>query len=259
MSDKKKWYAVFFSRKPFAYGFLFTSWAECEKLVKGRSEVRYKKFSDEQSAKDYLNDFYSAQNLENRSVIENGFGKNLPDEIKTWSSHLVDLDNLKKDKKNIQIDQDLIEIYVDGSHLADHQRHCAWGFAAIQNDKLKAEDYGVTEEESKSRNIVGEVHAALNAMKWFYQYKEQHPLKKNLKGCILHDYTGIAKWATDAWKTKQPISVWYQYETKKIIDKSISFKKVEAHCGNKWNEYVDEKTRSFLKDFIKKQKSKNIY
>ena len=251
MSDKKKWYAVFLPSKQFVYGFLLTSWGECESLVKGRSQVRFKKFSEEQNAKDYLKDHFSKQNL------KSGSDENLSDEIKPWSKYLVNLENLKSSQTATKSNKNILEIYVDGSHLDDHPGFCGWGFAVIQNDKLKAEDYGVTQEDSQSRNIVGEAHAALNGMKWFYQYKKQNASEKNLKGCIFYDYAGIAKWAKDEWKTKQSISVWYQYEVKKIIDDSLSFKKVQAHSGNKWNEYVDKKTRSFLMDFVRKQKSKS--
>lgn len=125
---------------------------------------------------------------------------------------------------------DGIRVFVDGSFSPDFPKS-GWAFVVTENDVEIARGSGITAFDAESRNIDGEVMAAFQAMRW---------LDSNDKtGTICHDYEGIARWAKGEWQAKSNIAKRYVAAAQPYLHR-VSFEKVEAHTGVKWNELVDK-------------------
>ena len=129
-----------------------------------------------------------------------------------------------------------IRIYVDGSFTPTFAK-AGWSFVVTEGDKELARGFGITAFDAESRNIDGEVMASYQAMKW---------LDANDKtGTICHDYEGIARWARGEWKAKSSIASQYVNAIKPYLHR-VSFEKVAAHTGVKWNELADELAKTAI-------------
>lgn len=125
---------------------------------------------------------------------------------------------------------DGIRVFVDGSFSPNFPKS-GWAFVVTENDKEIARGSGITAFDAESRNIDGEVMASFQAMRW---------LDANDKtGTICHDYEGIARWAKGEWQAKSNIAKRYVAAAQPYLHR-VSFEKVEAHTGVKWNELVDK-------------------
>ena len=135
-----------------------------------------------------------------------------------------------------------LRVFVDGSFSPDFPKS-GWAFVVTENDKELARGSGITAFDAESRNIDGEVMASYQAMRW---------LDANDKsGVICHDYEGIARWAKAEWQAKSNIAKRYVAAVQPYLHR-VSFEKVEAHTGVKWNELVDQ----LAKDAIARAKKK---
>ena len=130
-----------------------------------------------------------------------------------------------------------VRIYVDGS-FTPHFAKAGWSFVVTEGDKEVARGHGITAFDAESRNIDGEVMASFQAMKW---------LEANDRtGTICHDYEGIARWARGEWKAKSSIAQQYVRACQPYL-KRVTFEKVAAHTGVKWNELADELAKGSIK------------
>jgi ribonuclease HI len=131
--------------------------------------------------------------------------------------------------------KDVVYAYVDGSYtskaMIDGFFVSGWGFVIVRNDEILHEEYGAVADRYASRNITGELRAAMCAIIW-----ARH---NHTPVIVVHDYAGIANWALGYWKPKSRVAMEY-YDTIKIYLKNISFEKVRGHQGVKWNEYADK-------------------
>ncbi len=135
-----------------------------------------------------------------------------------------------------------LRVFVDGSFSPDFPKS-GWAFVVTENDVEIARGSGITAFDAESRNIDGEVMASYQAMRW---------LDLNDKtGTICHDYEGIARWAKGEWQAKSNIAKRYVAAAKPYLHR-VSFEKVAAHTGVKWNELVDQ----LAKDAIARAKKK---
>jgi len=196
---KKKIYAV---KKGKTTG-IFRTWAECSSAVKGYSGAQYKGFCTMDEAEQYL------------------YGKkaNVPE-------------NKKENEEDCQEGQ--VVAYVDGSFDDEAGRY---GFGCVillpNGEIVRKSGNGNDPDAMFSRNVAGEILGAVCAVKWCASNGY-----KTLKIC--YDYMGIEMWATGEWKAKKKLTMEYaglMEEYRKKID--ISFRKIVAHTGDKYNEEAD--------------------
>lgn len=141
-------------------------------------------------------------------------------------------------------DDTVVKAYVDGSY--DHSIRMYAGGAVIL---FKEEEHHISEsnnieEMAAMRNVAGELLGAVRAMEWFDEHLNETGAKKLV---IYHDYEGIAKWATGAWKAKKKGTQEYVEIFQSFQEKfPIEFVKVAAHTGDKYNEIADQLAKKAL-------------
>lgn len=129
-----------------------------------------------------------------------------------------------------------LKVYCDGSYLPKYPKYSGWGYYILDDDDVLHYDCGKVECES--RNIDGECHAVVSALKHIYRNYED---VKNIS--VYYDYIGIQKWADGEWKTNKNVSINYKKNIDKIKKRlnntNIIWIKVKSHSGNTWNDAVD--------------------
>ena len=171
---------------------IYQSWDSCLKEVKGYSGAIYKSFKSLEEAKAFLND----------------------------------------EDKNIEIGENSVIAYVDGSY---NQKAKVYGSGVVyitENDQLELMK-SYDDAYRIHRNVAGEVKASEIAIEKAIEDKKEHII-------IYHDYQGIESWASGAWKTNNDLTKSY----KKFIDQAkksikISFVKVKGHSNDKLNDRAD--------------------
>lgn len=133
--------------------------------------------------------------------------------------------------------------YIDGSFDEKIGKY-AFGCIIItpNGEVIRESGNGDNPDSIALRNVTGEMLGAMFAVKWCE--KNGYPSIK-----ICYDYTGIEMWATGEWKAKNTL-------TKKYVDfmkehgrkLNISFDKIAAHTGNKYNEEADKLAKAALVD-----------
>lgn len=120
--------------------------------------------------------------------------------------------------------------YTDGSF---NRSRNTYGYAAvlIGPDKKEYAYSASGSSQSKYWNVAGEIEAAKLAVE-----KAKELGAEQLTIC--HDYEGVGKWPTGAWKAKNPYTKEYVRYIKKC-DLKITFRHVKGHSGNKYNEMAD--------------------
>lgn len=198
---KTKYYAV-------ANGYtkgIFLTWSQCEASVKGFPNAKYKSFSNLSDAEKYLINYIEEND---KNVCE---------------------DNEVKDPFCSDICA-----YVDGSYNSNKKAYGS-GVVIIKDEEVIKEMsiIGNNSSWAEMRNVAGEIKAAILAM--------NYAASKGYKSItIFYDYQGIESWATGEWKAKKECTKSYKEyfdEISKIID--VSFIKVKAHSGDKYNNMAD--------------------
>ena len=128
-------------------------------------------------------------------------------------------------------------VYVDGSFV---KAGAGWGWVAVDSaGKTVAEASGAL-REAPSRNIDGELSAALGGLMWWrYQGSMWWP-----RVVVCHDYTGIREWAAGSWAAKSAAATRYveALEAAQIrgqIGSAVFFRHVKGHSGDRWNDWAD--------------------
>ncbi|MDB5050960.1 MAG: rhnA [Fibrobacteres bacterium] len=136
-----------------------------------------------------------------------------------------------------------ILIYVDGSYIHQRCKRAGWAWIAIRDGQVIAKESGVTEKDALSRNIDGELEAAIKAMEWAHHHGH--------KAVIHHDYSGISMWASGAWKVKAEVSKDY-VERIRNLKAGVTFQKVVGHSGDVFNDMVDKLAGEAIDAFLGK-------
>jgi len=126
------------------------------------------------------------------------------------------------------------KVYVDGSYNDTTHTGGAGYVMLIGNDPpLYYKECIIDDDLLAHRNVSGELMATFKALK---EAVEQHVTHLD----IYYDYEGIEKWATGEWQAKNKLTKWYvnQYCVAETYMR-ITFHKVLAHSGDKWNEKAD--------------------
>ena len=145
-----------------------------------------------------------------------------------------------------------ITIYVDGSFDVATNVY-GYGCIVIKKDGSIEQYYGAgnNPECVLLRNVAGEMLAAMSAVRYAIR-----------SGCksvnICYDYSGIEMWAIGAWKANNDLTLKYSMSMKEWQDEiAISFQKVAAHTGEKYNEMVDKLAKYAVSNFCRENKIGN--
>lgn len=124
-------------------------------------------------------------------------------------------------------------VYVDGSYSKD--KTFSYGYVIIYRDEMITGSKRFNNPEyANFRNVAGEVLGAMAAI--------DKCIGLGIKKIYLHhDYTGIRHWALKEWKANNELTQNYRDYFAKIKDQiEVTFVKVDAHTGVKYNEMVDQ-------------------
>jgi ribonuclease HI len=185
---------------------IFETWEECKAAVNGYSCAEYKSFSTYEEALAYMD-------REGAAVLAGTQGQ----------------------------EENQILAYVDGSFDVRLGKY-SFGCIIILPDGeiIRKSGNGDDPESVALRNVTGEMLGAMSAVTWCIENGYS-----SVKIC--YDYSGIEMWATGLWKTNKDLTKKYaafMKENAKNI--AITFQKIEAHTGNKYNEEADQLAKAAL-------------
>ena len=188
---------------------IFMNWDDCKAQVDGFAGAEYKSFADPAEAMAYLG---LAESPEGEDQFPAG-----------------------------------IRAYVDGSYDSGSGRFSC-GVVIVETDvngkseKTELNSAFDDEEAAQQRNVAGEIMGSKIAIDWCRA--------NGVKAVeIYHDYEGIGAWADRKWKANNPLTQGYRdfvEEARKSMD--ITFVKVKAHTGNKYNELADKLAKKALEE-----------
>ena len=188
---------------------IFMNWDDCKAQVDGFAGAEYKSFADPAEAMAYLG---LAESPEGEDKFPAG-----------------------------------IRAYVDGSYDSSSGRFSC-GVVIVETDvNGKSETTELNsafddEEAAQQRNVAGEIMGSKIAIDWCRA--------NGVKAVeIYHDYEGIGAWADRKWKANNPLTQGYREfveEARKSME--ITFVKVKAHAGNKYNELADKLAKKALEE-----------
>lgn len=184
---------------------IFNNWKDVQKAVIGYSNASYKSFETKEEAEEWLNK--KATVVDPTSKI-------------------------------------LAVAYVDGSYDNKHKLY-SYGCVIFSGDStytLNSVDFS---EDTKTRNIAGELTGARKAIEWCLEHDIQNLI-------LYHDYIGIQKWADHEWKCNIPLTKNYQKFIDGVKDKIfIQFCKCKAHTRIRYNEMADQLAKDAITEYIK--------
>lgn len=202
---KKNFYAAVF--KDGAHR-IYSNWPDCQRATTGVPDIKFKGFATREEATAW--------------VAMARSGGSAPLSVKTAAS---------ADEAAGGYPPGTVLIYVDGSYIHSRSKRAGWAWVAVRDGTVIGQESGVTDKDALSRNIDGELEAAVRAMEWAHHHGH--------KAVIHHDYAGIAMWASGAWKVKAEVSMDYVDRIREI-KRAVTFKKVAGHSGDKYNDMVDK-------------------
>lgn len=214
---KKKVYAV---RKGKKTG-LFYTWDECKAAIDGYSGAVFRGFLTEEEAKAYL-----------EGTVE----------VKSKTGKMAESGEAEKESEESVIPESgQIIAYVDGSFEVSLGRY-AYGCVILTPDGeiIRKSGSGNNPESAALRNVTGEMLGSMNAVKWCIEHGYSAV-------DIRYDYMGIEMWATGGWKAKNELTQKYaEYMQRNAQRIKITFRKIAAHTGNRYNEEADKLAKAAL-------------
>lgn len=214
---KKNFYAAVF--KDGAHR-IYSNWPDCQRATSGVPDIKFKGFATREEASAWV-------------------ALAVPGE-----ASLAAATASGDDAASIGYPPGTVLIYVDGSYIHSLCKRAGWAWLAVRDGNVIGQESGVTAKDALSRNIDGELEAAIRAMEWAHN--------RGHKAVIHHDYSGIAMWATGAWKVKAEVSMDY-VERIREIKAAVTFKKVAGHSGDKYNDMVDKLAGEAITEHIERE------
>ena len=213
---KKNFYAVKIGKTTG----IFTTWSECEASVHGYPGAKYRGFATLEEAKQYLGETERRQ-VENEltAYVDGSF------EVSTGVYSFGCVFLLPKK---------------EAVGLSKNEKEDATCKSEKEDCMICASGSGNDKELAAIRNVAGEMLGAMYAVK---------TARKNGYKSILicYDYLGIEMWATGKWKTNNVYTKKYAaYMKEQNRYLQISFQKIAAHTGEKWNEEADRLAKEAL-------------
>lgn len=203
----KKYYAVAKGKTPGIY----LTWNDCKAQVDGFSGAVYKGFATVQEAEEFVVTYGGG--------AASSVTKNNSSEIST-DTHLV--------------------AYVDGSYEHSMRQYAYGCVLVLAEDTVTLNGSGNEEDYVSMRNVAGEILGSEHAIRWAVEHGYSSIT-------IYYDYEGIEKWANGIWKANKAGTQRYKEFVAKQREKiDISFSKVAAHTGVKYNEMADQLAKAAL-------------
>ena len=203
----KKYYAVAKGKTPGIY----LTWNDCKAQVDGFSGAVYKGFATVQEAEEFVVTYGGG--------AASSVTKNNSSEIST-DTHLV--------------------AYVDGSYEHSMRQYAYGCVLVLAEDTVTLNGSGNEEDYVTMRNVAGEILGSEHAIRWAVEHGYSSIT-------IYYDYEGIEKWANGIWKANKAGTQRYKEFVAKQREKiDISFSKVAAHTGVKYNEMADQLAKAAL-------------
>lgn len=243
-----KIYAVKKGKKPGIYH----TWEECQEQVNGFSNAEYKSFKKQEEAEEYLQ-----QNSKQTGKIYAVRAGKVPGIYDTWEECQEQVSGFSnaeyKAFKNKEEAEEYLQngdvffpglpddgktayAYIDGSYNAETGFYGA-GIVLLYNGeehrfKYSGDDSGM----ARMRNVAGEILASSLV---FSRIAKGFGFKRVV---IYHDYTGIAFWCTEQWKSKNEYTAKYKRMYQKAVCSGlkIAFKKVKSHSEDRYNDIADQ-------------------
>ena len=146
---------------------------------------------------------------------------------------LHDNEEKSENKEITECSENEIIAYVDGSFRLEDR---TFSYGVYLTDGKTEEMYSKRfyNEDSSMRNVSGEIRGAMKAMERAIELGKE-------KLYIHYDYRGIEDWALGNWKANKEGTKDYKNYYDSIKDRlDVSFVKVKAHSGVKYNEIADK-------------------
>lgn len=230
----KKYYAV---RKGRRTG-VFATWAECQKQVTGFSGAEFKSFGTMEEAREFAG---AGEAGAGAAVVRSEQGNAIggqSDKMEAAGNQSVEAGAVGGKAAGTASGQ--VIAYVDGSYRSDTGEF-SYGMVILKDGEEHCFCQKMTDKElAQMHNVAGEIKGSEAAM----QYALDNGIPQIT---IYHDYEGIAKWCTGAWKANktgtQAYQAFYQEAIKKV---QVHFVKVKGHSNDKYNDMADHLAKSAL-------------
>ena len=206
----KKYYAVKNGKSGSA---IYFSWEECKAQVEGVPGCAYKGFSDLSEAEAFLTGEVKAKAKKEKKPAE-------PPEYPY--------------KPGVAI------AYVDGSYNIKTREFSGGGVLFYEHEKVEFSKKHDDPQLAEMRNVAGEIMGAVMVLRHCVEHKI--PAVE-----IYHDYAGVGRWATGAWKTNKPGTQAYAAFCQKAMQfVQVKFVDVTGHSGDYWNDEADRLAKAAL-------------
>ena len=130
--------------------------------------------------------------------------------------------------------------YVDGSYQDSTKEFSCGAVLFYEGKRTDFSQKFDRADLAEMHNVAGEIMGAVQVMRYCVQ--NGIPAVE-----IYHDYEGVGKWATGAWKANKPGTQAYANFCRKARERlNISFFKVRGHSGDTWNEEADKLAKAAL-------------
>lgn len=216
---KKNFYAAVF--KDGAHR-IYSNWPDCQRATSGVPDIKFKGFATRAEAQAWI--ALSVPGEASQAAEDGSASPGADDGAPGYPAGSI-------------------LIYVDGSYIHQLCKRAGWAWLAVRDGEVIARESGVTDKDALSRNIDGELEAAIRAMEWAHRYGH--------RAVIHHDYSGIAMWASGAWKVKAEVSKDY-VERIREIKAGMRFRKVAGHSGDAFNDMVDKLAGEAIAAFVER-------